>query len=119
MDQHTADEFAAEWIAVWNAHDLDAILAHYADDVEFTSPFVRTIAGEASGTLRGRAALRAYWSRALTGAPDLRFELIRVLPGVSSVTLYYRSSRKLLAAEVMELDNDGRVRRGLAHYTPE
>jgi len=27
---------AQEWIAAWNAHDLERILAHYADDVELT-----------------------------------------------------------------------------------
>lgn len=119
MDQKAADKFAAEWIAAWNARDLDAILAHYADDVELTSPFVREMAGESSGTLRGKAALCAYWSKALAAVPDLHFTLVRVLPGVASVTLYYHSVRNLLAAEVMELDAVGLVRRVVAHYTPE
>ena len=26
--------FAAEWIAAWNSHDLERILAHYTDDFE-------------------------------------------------------------------------------------
>ena len=29
------DAFAAEWIAAWNAHDLDRILAHYAEGIVF------------------------------------------------------------------------------------
>ena len=38
-----ADSFAREWIAGWNARDLAAILAHYADDVIFSSPKAQEI----------------------------------------------------------------------------
>ncbi len=31
------DAFAIEWEAAWNAHDLNRILAHYAEDVVFRS----------------------------------------------------------------------------------
>jgi ketosteroid isomerase-like protein len=34
-------EFAEEWIASWKSHDLDRILAHYADDVEVTTPMIK------------------------------------------------------------------------------
>ena len=33
-----AEQFAADWIAAWNSHDLDRIMTHYADDVELISP---------------------------------------------------------------------------------
>jgi len=42
-------------------------------------------AGEVSGTLYGLEALRAYFARALAAYPDLRFELLQVFSGVSSV----------------------------------
>ena len=29
-----ARRFAEEWIAAWNAHDLERILAHYTDDFD-------------------------------------------------------------------------------------
>ena len=53
--------FAGEWVAAWNAHDLGRILDHYADDFEMTSPYIVTLAGEPGGTLRGKAAVGAYW----------------------------------------------------------
>ena len=34
-----AECFAADWLAAWNAHDLDAIIEHYDEDVVFSSPF--------------------------------------------------------------------------------
>jgi hypothetical protein len=30
------DEFATAWAAAWNAHDVEAVLSHFADDAVFT-----------------------------------------------------------------------------------
>jgi ketosteroid isomerase-like protein len=38
--------FASDWIAAWNSHDLDRILAHYEDDFEMTSPLIVALVGE-------------------------------------------------------------------------
>ena len=118
MDQGFAERFAAEWIAAWNAHDLDRILAHSADAIEMHSPFIVTIAGDPSGTLRGKGRVRAYWARALELIPDLRFELLSVLVGVTSLTLYYRGPRGL-TAECLHFAEDGYVARAYAHYAPD
>ena len=116
MERSFADRFAADWINAWNAHDLDWILAHYADDFEMSSPIIIQIAGEPSGTLRGKAAVRAYWSAALEQIPDLRFELISILVGVRSITLYYKGAHDRLAAEVFHFGSDEKVASAFAHY---
>jgi hypothetical protein len=116
MTQMQAQHFAQEWIAAWNAHDLDRILSHYADDLEMTSPAIVQIAGEPSGTLRGKAAVGAYWRKALALVPDLRFELIAVLVGVRSVTLHDKGAKGRLAAEVFFFGPDDKVTRAVAHY---
>ena len=116
MDKAFAEHFAADWVAAWNAHDLDRILAHYADDFEMTSPVIVQIAGEPSGTLRGKQAVGAYWRNALQLIPDLQFELISLLVGVGSITLYYKGARGRLAAEVFHFGPDGRVVKAFAHY---
>lgn len=110
-----ATRFAGEWIAAWNAHDLDRILAHYADDFTMASPVIVRIMGEPSGTLRGKVAIRAYWTKALVQIPDLRFELQHVLVGVESVALAYRGHRGA-SVEVFWFDDAGRVVRAAAHY---
>ncbi len=74
--------------------------------------------GDPTGTVRGKAALRDYFARGLAAYPDLRFTLQRVLTGVDSLTLCYRSVNNLDAAEVMRLGPDGRVARVWAHYAP-
>ena len=81
---------AQEWIAAWNAHDLELILAHYAEDVELTSPFVAKLTGPSEGVVRGKAALRDYFTRGLEAYPTLRFDFIQLYPGVRSCVLEYR-----------------------------
>ena len=118
MPTEQANRFADEWIAAWNGHDLDRILAHYTDDFVMTSPFVELVTGESSGTLRGKEAARAYWSAALERVPDLRFELVDVLAGVDSVTVYYRGAMERMAAEVFFFNAGGKVMKAVAHYNP-
>lgn len=115
ISREFAEKFARHWIEAWNGHDLEMILSHYADDFEMSSPFIAQIAGDPSGKLKGKAAVAAYWSAALERMPDLRFELVDILLGFESITLYYRGVRGM-AAEVFFFDSGGMVIRAYAHY---
>jgi ketosteroid isomerase-like protein len=117
IDAEFVRRVAVEWFDAWNSHDLDAVLAHYADDVEFTSPFAIEFTGRVNGTLHGIDALRTYFARALAAFPELRFSGLRVAEGVSRVTLCYRSVRTLDAAETMFFGPNGKVVRVFAHYS--
>ena len=115
IDRTFAERFANEWVAAWNAHDLERILSHYDDDFEMSSPVIAKVVAEPSGTLRGKSAVRDYWAKALAAAPDLRFELLTLLVGANSVTLYYKGHRGL-AAEVFHFGSNGKVSKAYAHY---
>jgi len=115
MEKGFAERFAKEWIAAWNSHDLERILAHYEDDFEMSSPIITTLIGERSGKLRGKVAVGAYWAKALRSIPNLRFELLAALAGVNSITVYYQGHRGL-AAEVLHLSASGKVKEAFAHY---
>ena len=110
---------AQVWIESWNSHDLDSIMSHYSDDVEFTSPFVIRLLGYETGTIEGKDPLRSYFEKGLDTYPDLHFELLGVLSGVNSVTLYYRSVKGMLAAEVMILNRENKISKVIAYYTEE
>ncbi len=112
-----AEIFARGWLAAWNRHDLEAILSHYAEEVELTSPFVIQVLGEPSGIVRGKDNLRMYFGMGLAMFPDLHLELIRVFVGVSSVVIHYRGVNGTQAAEVMVLNPQGQVAKALAHYS--
>jgi len=116
MDKAFAERFAADWIDAWNAHDLTRVLSHYAEDFAMSSPIMIEIAGELSGTLRGKETIRAYWSAALKLIPELHFELISVLVGVRSLALYYKGAHSRLVVEVLHFGPDDKVARAFAHY---
>ncbi len=115
MNQFFVTQFANDWIDAWNSHDLDKILSHYEDDFEMSSPVIIRVTGEVSGILRGKSAVGAYWAKALKINPDLRFELLTVLAGIDSITLYYKGVRGL-SAEVFHFSSRGKVVRAFAHY---
>jgi len=116
MDKAFVEHFATVWIDSWNAHDLDRILSHYSDQFEMSSPAIIQVAGEPSGTLQGKVAVRAYWKKALELVPDLQFELLQVLAGVNSITVHYKGARGRLAAEVFHFGPDQKVTSAFAHY---
>ena len=74
--------FSADWVAAWNAHDVEAVLAHFHDDVVFTSPTAARVVPTSGGVTRGKQALREYWTEGLKLMPDLHFTVERVLAGV-------------------------------------
>jgi len=116
IDKKFAQEFAQEWVSAWNAHDLDAILSHYSDDFEMTSPFISSVAGGTGNTLKGKAAVAEYWKVALEKFPDLKFELSDVLVSQYSLIIHYRSVMNKMAAEIMMFGADGEVVKSIAHY---
>ena len=111
-----ANEFARQWIAAWNAHNLDLIIAHYSDDIVFSSPFVTRIGADASGSIRGRAALLEYFRAGLAKFPALSFQLRAVLIGIDTVTILYDSVEGLLAAETMAVSDTDQITRVWAQY---
>lgn len=116
MDEQRAHRFANEWYAAWNAHDLEAILEHYADDVELTSPFVASLTGSDDGRLVGKDALRAYFAAGLERFPELQFEPLELYVGVRSLVLRYVGPTGAETAEVIFLNADRKVGRYFAHY---
>jgi len=116
LDESPARRFAAHWVASWNSHDLDSIMTHYAEDVVLVSPVAARLLDDPGGTVRGIAALRAYFERGLEAYPDLRFELQDVMWGLHSVVLYYINQRGTHSGEFMEFDAAGKVMRVVANY---
>lgn len=72
-----ARAFAADWAAAWNRRDVEHVLAHFHEEVVFTSPTALAVVGTA--TVRGKAALRAYWTAALERLASLHFTIDRTV----------------------------------------
>ena len=117
ISRSQAEQFSCEWIDAWNSHGLDAILSHYDENVVLTSPVAARLLNDPSGTVRGKAALRAYFQRGLQAYPDLHFELHDVMIGLSSVVLCYKNQKGTKTAEFMEFGDNGKVIRVVANYS--
>jgi hypothetical protein len=107
--------FAGEWSAAWNRRDVDAVLAHFHDDVVFTSPYAAEFVPGSAGVVRGKAALREYWCTAIKAVPNLHFDIVGVYGGASVLVINYRNQGGTLVNEVLEFDG-GLVRRGHGTY---
>lgn len=116
IDEDWARAFARDWIEAWNSHDMERILSHYSDDFQMSSPLVVERTNRSDGILRGKESIRAYWEPSLTGHPPLAFELIDLLVGMDSITLYYRNVGKRVVAETLIFDGDGLVWRGMSQW---
>jgi predicted ester cyclase len=116
VTKEEAWKLANEWVAAWNAHDLDLIMAHYEDEVELTSPVAARLLGKPDGKVVGKGNLRAYFQRGLEAFPELQFRLEDALWGLNSVVLYYSNQKGTRTAEFMELSAAGKVARVVANY---
>jgi len=103
-------------VRAWNAHDVEAVLEHFHDDVLFTSPVAARVVPESGGVVRGKAALREYWTPALANQPDLQFGVVGVYRGESTLVINYRNHRGELVNEVLTFDGSGLVREGHGTY---
>jgi ketosteroid isomerase-like protein len=77
MTREEANTFAIDWAAAWNARDIERVLRSFDEDVAFTSPTALAVVGTA--TVRGKAALRAYWNAAMARVGTLTFTIDRVV----------------------------------------
>ena len=66
--------------------------------------------------VRGKPALRHYWTTALAKQPELHFEVAGVDQGESTLVINYRNHRGELVNEVLTFDGDGLVRQGHGTY---
>jgi ketosteroid isomerase-like protein len=116
LTQSKAHTFAEHWVQAWNTHDLDMIMSHYTENIVLISPVAAKLLNDPSGTVTGKEALRSYFKKGLEVYPDLKFELLDVMWGVSGVMLYYINQNKIKTGEFMELDLTGKVTKVIATY---
>lgn len=116
IDRDEAWKFAHEWLEAWNQHNVELIMKHYADNIEFCSPVVQKVLGDPQGVVRGIDNLRDYFSRQLKKFSTLKFQLLDVFASPQSVVLYYKINRGLLCAEVMILNSEMKATKVFANY---
>lgn len=100
----SARHFTEHCLTAWNAHDLDAILDHFSNDVVLTSPEAAQLVAGFDGVIRGKAELRAYWAEGMRRIPDFHFDVAEIYVGVDTIVINYRNRRGSLANEVRRFE---------------
>ncbi|GAB1814804.1 nuclear transport factor 2 family protein [Mycobacterium sp. MUNTM1] len=98
--------FSERWVRNWNAHDVEAVLADFHDNVVFTSPVAAKLFPDTNGVVRGKAALRRYWTEAVARIPDLRFSVEGVYQGIDTIVIAYRNQNGDSVNEVLIFRDD-------------
>ena len=109
-------EKVAEYVAAYEARDIDCIMTLFADDAEVTV---------APGTIRGKADIRALceWDASLSPAPKVRDSGIGVLVQGNVAVGEQRISMTAegipyeeALARIFEFDDAGLIKRLVAYY---
>jgi hypothetical protein len=88
--------------------------------VIFHSPLVARLSHDPSGTVQGKAALRAYVKKGFEVFDHIKFTVLDVLRGVDSIAIHYKGITGTHVVEVLFFDKDGVVRESYVHYaSPE
>ncbi len=106
--QQRNEAVARAWLDAFNAHDVDALVALYAEDATHTSPKIRALHPDTFGKLVGKAALAQWWRDANARLPNLRYELLALTADDRQVFLEYLrhapDGAPSPVAEVFEVD---------------
>jgi len=107
------------WVEAWNARDLERVLTLYDDTAVMTSDRIPALGFGADGTVRGKDALRAYWSKALGLIPNLHFSLIDVYVSPDSLVVFYENERGKRICEYLRVNDAGLIVQGSANHLAE
>ena len=108
----SAEALARAWLDAFNAHDVAAVVALYAEACTHTSPKIRTLHPDTGGKLVGKAALTTWWSDAMKRLPGIRYEATAVTADEKQVMIEYLrhapNEPVMPVAEVFEV-HDGQI----------
>jgi len=111
-----SEELVRDWIDAWNAHDLERILSHYTDDVEFTTQTAVTRWNKSNGKLVGKVELRKHFQKGLELAPALRFELEEIFSAPGGYAVLYKRENGNRVLDAVELNEAGFATKVTAYY---
>jgi len=119
MTRTDAEDFAARWIHAWNRKDVAAVLSHFTDDARFISPKAAAFVGDP--VVKGKAALAAYWNRAVNKIETIEFKLERIVWDAEAreLIVFYEANlngARSRACEAMHFDTSDKQIFGEALY---
>jgi hypothetical protein len=110
---------ARRWLEAFNAHDLDGLLALYAEGARHTSPKIRALHPQTGGELVGKGALRGWWEDSLRRLPTLRYEAFAITADEARAVMEYQrhlaGEPPMPVSETLEIEQ-GRIVRSRVYH---
>jgi hypothetical protein len=122
VDDATVEAMRRHWEEGWNGEDVDTIVAPFAADITFRSPFVPRITGDPAVTqIVGFDAVRQYVADSFVRAtPGIRYSVDGTYAGTDTVVLRYTvhhpTGGDKPGLDTMRLDAEGKVVEWRCHY---
>lgn len=112
MSTTSTISIAQSWFDAFNQHDLEKLLALYADHAQHYSPKLKLRQPETQGLITGKDALRSWWQDSFERLPSLRYEPTRFIADDERVfmeyTRYVDGEDSMTVGEVLEI-KDGLI----------
>lgn len=71
-------QIALQWFEAFNEHEIEKLLALYDEDAEHYSPKLKIHQPETNGFIKGKSALKFWWTDAFERLPNLHYELLKL-----------------------------------------
>ena len=115
MDRASIGRFVETWCANWCKVDIDAVVAHFAENAEMRSPLAVKLTG--APVVAGAENIRAYWRKAYGHIPSADLKILNWSwdDTISRLTVWWQLG-EARASEFMDFDSAGRVVRSEAFY---
>jgi len=104
------EQIAHAWFDAFNSHDIEMLLALYAEDAEHYSPKLKLRQPETNGLIKGKPALRTWWTDAFTRLPQLHYKLLELTGDHKQVFMEYirqvPGEEDMQVGEVLVIENE-------------
>ncbi len=115
----THKHIALKWFEAFNEHNLEKLVSLYDDNAQHYSPKLKIRLPETKGWIKGKEALREWWSDAFDRLPTLRYEVIKLTADEDRVFMEYirhvAGEEDISVAEVLQIENGAIVSSRVYH----
>ena len=103
---------AKKWLAAFNEHNLEKLLALYSDVALHYSPKLKIRKPETNGLISGKPAMRLWWQEAFDRLPGLQYHEQSIIANEERVFIEYKRTVPgevdMFVAEMLEI-KDGLI----------
>ncbi|HEY1405803.1 MAG TPA: nuclear transport factor 2 family protein [Spirochaetota bacterium] len=89
VTQERSEAFIKSWTGAWNNRDIEAVMSHFSDDIENSTPLVRSLLGIESGTINGAKTVSTFWKQIMDTYPEMSIRAIKCWYGIGLLSVHW------------------------------